>query len=219
MNLDIGCGNHKRDGFIGVDIVPGEQVDYVVNIERDRLPFDDNSVDHVFSNHTFEHITAPQNILREIIRVCKHKALVEIWTPYLKSNDAFLLGHFSFYNESIWKHICFQYDDFYFANAPGRFELKKYHYVLYPGILEDLKRMQIPFSFAMEHLFNIALEFGAYITVDKTRTKAKKNQVPEIYVSYSRLEEPHLVPISHEIYWRRSGVTRVLRYFARLLKR
>src|SRR5262245_53292385 len=117
MNLDIGCGNHKRPGFVGVDIAPGGQVDHVLDIERDPLPFPDNSVDHVFANHTFEHITAPQHILREIVRVCRHEALVEIWTPYLKSNDAFLLGHFSFYNEHIWKHICFEYDDFYFGDT------------------------------------------------------------------------------------------------------
>jgi SAM-dependent methyltransferase len=186
MKIDIGCGAHKREGFIGIDIAPGSQVDYVLDIERDRLPFDDNSVDYVFSNHTFEHITAPQNILREIVRVCRHEATVEIWTPYLKSNDAFLLGHFSFYNESIWKHICYEYDDFYFRNAPGRFELKRYQYTLYPGILETLEGMRIPFSFALDHMFNIALEFGAFITVDKTRQQAKRPQIPEIYVAYSR---------------------------------
>ena len=189
MKIDIGCGNHKREGFIGVDIAPGENVDYVLDIEKERLPFDDDSVDHVFSNHTFEHIWSPQNILREIVRVCKHDALVEIWTPYLKSNDAFLLGHYSFYNESIYKHICFEYDDFYFADAPGRFELKKYHYVLFPSILDTLQQMNIPFLFALDHMFNIALEFGAYIRVDKTIRSAVKPQIPEIYVSYTRNEE------------------------------
>lgn len=215
MKLDIGCGNHKRDGFIGVDIAPGEQVDYVVDIERERLPFDDNAVDRVFSNHTFEHITAPQNILREIVRVCKHGALVEIWTPYLKSNDAFLLGHFSFYNESIWKHICFEYDDFYFGDTPGRFELKKFHYILFPGILKDLQKLKIPFSFALDHMFNIALEFGAFITVDKTREKAKKPQIPRIYISYSRKEKPQLVSISPPIIW----VNRIKNLFSRLTNR
>lgn len=190
MQIDIGCGSHKRAGFIGVDIAPGPQVDIVLDIERDPLPFDDGSVDYVFSNHTFEHITVPQNILREIVRVCKHRAMVEIWTPYLKSNDAFLLGHFSFYNESIWKHICYEYDNFYFGNTQGRFELKKYQYTLFPNILNSLAKMNIPFSFALDHMFNIALEFGAFITVDKTRHEAKRPQIPEVYVAYSRSETP-----------------------------
>ena len=193
MKLDIGCGTHKRDGFIGIDIVPGEQVDYVLDIERERLPFEDNSVDHVFSSHTFEHIRNPQNILKEIVRVCRHGALVEIWTPYLKSNDAFVLGHINFYNESIWNHICFEHDDVWLTDAPGRFEMKRYHYVLFPGILDELERMNIPFMFALAHMFNIALEFGIYIWVDKTRSEAVKPQIPEIYVSYSRSEEPRRV--------------------------
>jgi SAM-dependent methyltransferase len=193
MKIDIGCGNHKREGFIGIDIAPGEQVDYVIDIERAPLPFENDSVDHVFSNHTFEHIYAPQNILREIVRVCKHGALVEIWTPYLKSNDAFLLGHFSFYNEHIWKHICYEYDDFYFGDTLGRFELIKYYYIFFPNILSELQYMKIPFKFALDHMFNIALEFGAFIHVDKTLKKARRPQIPQIYVSYSRNENPERV--------------------------
>lgn len=179
MKIDIGCGDHKREGFVGIDIAHGSQVDIVIDIERDNLPFEDNSIDYVFSNHAFEHIRSPQKILREIVRVCKHNAVVEIWTPYLKSNDAFVLGHFSFYNETIWKHICYEYDDFYFADAPGRFELMSYHYILYPNILPVL-----------ENLFNIALEFGAFIRVDKTIRKAKSPQIPELFVAYNRFTEP-----------------------------
>src|SRR3990172_7759561 len=141
MKIDIGCGSNKREGFVGVDSVAGEQVDYVVDVETEDLPFEDNSDEHAFSSHAFEHIRSPQRALREIVRVCKHDALVEIWTPYLKSNDAFLLGHFNFYNENIWKHICYLYDDFYFADAPGRFQLQHYLYILYPDILKDLQRM------------------------------------------------------------------------------
>jgi SAM-dependent methyltransferase len=184
--IDIGCGANKRRGFVGVDIAPSSGVDHVMNFETDRLPFGDNSVDHVFSNHAFEHIHSPQNILREIVRVCKPNALVEIWTPYLKSNDAFLLGHFSFYNESIWKHICYEYHDFYFSDAPGRFDWRETKYVLFPQIIERLNANGIRFDFALDHMFNIALEFGVYITVDKNVKHAKSPQYPEVFAGYSR---------------------------------
>ena len=186
VKLDIGCGNNKKQGFIGIDIYDGEGIDHVLDMEKDRLPFDDDSVDFVFSNHAFEHITAPQNILREIVRVCKHKAMVEIWTPYLKSNDAFLLGHDSFYNENIWKHICYLYDDFYFGDTKGRFELKYFQYILYPQIEKQLEKLNIPFVFALDHMFNIALEFAAVIEIDKTVAHAKNPQIPGISVAYSR---------------------------------
>jgi len=184
--IDLGCGSNKKPGFIGVDIAAGEGVDHVVNFEIDPLPFEDNSIDYVFSNHSFEHICSPQNVLREIVRVCKHGAIVEIWTPYLKSNDAFLLGHHSFYNENIWKHICFEYHDFYFHDAPGRFDWRETHYVLNTNILNSLKKNRIDFSFALEHMFNIALEFGVIISVDKNSKKAKQPQIPKILAGYSR---------------------------------
>lgn len=183
MKIDIGCGPNKREGFIGIDIAAAPGVDHVIDIERQPLPFEDNSVDYVFSNHAFEHIHNPLSILREIVRVCRHGATVEIWTPYLKSNDAFVLGHFQFYNETIWKHICFEYDGFYFGDKAGRFELKHYHYVLFPGIEARLAQMNIPFDFALDHMFNIALEFGAFIEIDKTRSDARRPQIPQIWVS------------------------------------
>lgn len=188
LKLDIGCGPNKKEGHLGVDMYEAEGIDIVIDIEKDRLPLEDNAVSHVFSNHAFEHINDPRNILREIVRVCRDKAVLEIWTPYLKSNDAFLLGHTSFYNENIWKHICILYDDFYFGETKGRLELNAFKYILMPGIEDQLKELNIPFSFALNHMFNISLEFAAMMTVDKNAEHADKNQVPDILVSYSRIE-------------------------------
>lgn len=120
------------------------------------------------------------------MRVCKQGAVLEIWTPYLKSNDAFLLGHTTFYNENIWKHICILYDDFYFGNAKGRLELKEFRYIIYPGIEDELANLKIPFRFALDHMFNIALEFSAVMTVDKDAETARKDQDPDIMDSYNR---------------------------------
>lgn len=184
--IDIGCGAKKRAGFIGLDIASAPGVDHVVDFERERLPFADDSVDYVFSNHAFEHIRSPQNVLREIVRVCRHDATVEIWTPYLKSNDAFLLGHDTFYNEGIWKHICFEYDDFYFGDAPGRFDWLETRFTLAPAIVDKLARNGIDFEFALEHMFNIAVEFGVFIRVDKNVRQARKPQIPQVRAAYSR---------------------------------
>src|SRR5437764_914807 len=79
--VELGCGSHKREGFFGIDIQAGPTVDLVLDIERQRLPFPDDSVDHVYSSHTFEHLAAPGSpiqTLREIMRVTKHGGLVEI---------------------------------------------------------------------------------------------------------------------------------------------
>ncbi len=189
--IELGCGSNKRPGFFGIDVLPSPQVDLVMDIERNPLPCPDDSVDYIYSSHTFEHLEAPGSpigVLREIVRVAKHGATVEIWTPYGKSNDGFLLGHRNFYTETHWKHICFEYDQFYLGDSAGRFLWTRTQYVLYPGIAKQLATYNMPLDFAMEHMFNIALEFGVFLLVDKTATKAKNPQYPAREYGYKRGE-------------------------------
>lgn len=55
IKLDIGAGKSRREGFTSVDIVP--PADIVVNLEHERLPFEDNSVDEIACYETLEHIS------------------------------------------------------------------------------------------------------------------------------------------------------------------
>ena len=187
--LELGCGNHKRSRFFGIDVLPGPEVDLVMDIERQPLPFPDDSVEHIYSSHTFEHLQAPGSpiqTLKEIVRVARDGALIEIWTPYGKSNDALLLGHRNFYTETHWKHICYQYDSFYLGDGPGRFVWERTQYVLWPGILDELSKRGIPIDFAIDHLYNIALEFGVFLRLDKKATTAQRPQYPRSEFCYER---------------------------------
>ena len=189
-HVELGCGSHKRDGYFGIDIAPGEAVDLVLDIEHDRLPFDDDSVDHVYSSHTFEHLVAegsPIMTLREIMRIARHGAIVEIWTPHGRSDDGLLFGHGVFYTETHWKHICYMYDDFYLGEGTrGRFKWVRTQYVLSPGILDELVALRIPVETALDHMQNISMEFGVFLEVDKTRTKAESPQLPVRELCYRR---------------------------------
>lgn len=55
--VDLGCGLQKQEGWIGIDIRPFEDVDYVLDLECDRLPFEDGSIDKFKAGHLFEHFT------------------------------------------------------------------------------------------------------------------------------------------------------------------
>lgn len=57
MNLDLGSGNKPLKGFLGVDSVPGI-TDYTVDLWREGRPwpFEDDSVDALYSSHFIEHI-------------------------------------------------------------------------------------------------------------------------------------------------------------------
>ena len=35
LKIDIGCGNNKRKGFIGIDYVANSCVDYVLDLSHD----------------------------------------------------------------------------------------------------------------------------------------------------------------------------------------
>ncbi len=189
--LELGCGNVKRKGFFGIDILPSPVVDLVLDIETHKLPFADSSIDHIYTSHTFEHLTEYRFVLQEIMRVAKPNALVEIWTPYGKSNDGMLFGHFTFLSETSFKHICFEYDRFYLEEIEGYLLWEKSHYNLFPGIVEQLKAMKIPLDFALDHLFNIALEWGVFLRVKKSPRykKAPGPQYPKSVFYYGGRKE------------------------------
>ena len=189
--IEIGCGSHKREGFFGIDVLPSPVTDLVLDVETEALPFADDSIDYIYSSHAFEHLEKPGSpiqTLRELVRVARDGATVEIWTPYGKSNDGLLPGHHNFYTESHWKHICYEYDGFYLGEQPGRFFWERTQYVMWPGIVEKLIQLNIPLEFALDHMFNIALEFGVFLKVEKQATKARSPQIPVLEFCYQRGE-------------------------------
>lgn len=187
LKLDVGCGQNKKKGFLGIDVISAEGVDYVLDITKKKLPLQDNTVDEVFSNHFFEHIDSPKEALEELIRVSVDGATFEIWTPYLKSNEAFLLGHRHFYNETIWRHICIEYPHFWLKDVEATLRLDKFFYILKPDAVAELDMVRIPLPFALKHMFNIASEMGAFMTVLKGKNvKGIRYAEPEVHVSYSR---------------------------------
>ena len=184
--VELGCGTHKKSGFFGIDILKSDQVDLVMDIEKKKLPFKDNQLDYIYSSHTFEHLTNYRFVLQEILRVCKHNATIEIWTPYGKSDDGLLFGHYTFLSEASFKHICFEYDRFYLEDKKGYFSWEETHYNLYPDIISDLQQNQIGFDFALKHLFNICLEWGVVFKVKKDVDKALGPQYPRKNYYYGR---------------------------------
>ncbi len=165
LRIDLGCGANKREGTIGIDIQPFPQVDYVLDIETQPLPFEDGSVEHVYSSHFLEHLSNPDRVFLEINRVCADNAQLELWTPFAWSNSALVLGHKFFFAEDLYMHICAWHIDFWTDVFHKRWILREFHYVIKPETLCYLKRHNISLDFGLRHLHNVAEEFGSYITV------------------------------------------------------
>ncbi len=82
--LNIGSGQLKREGFIGLDNSSGAVVDVQADLEK-GLPFPDNTFSEIWMNHVFEHLNDPVQSMAEIWRVCQDKATVEIRGPHFSS--------------------------------------------------------------------------------------------------------------------------------------
>lgn len=85
--LEIGSGYNPHDGYIHLD-VRGDlpKVNYVCNIERETLPFGDNSFKEVLANHVIEHISWRKLpfVLGEWLRVLEPGGKLVLRTPDLK---------------------------------------------------------------------------------------------------------------------------------------
>ena len=81
VKLNIGAGITYIPGFTNVDIAP--YADVTVDLSKDKLPFEDDSVDVVFSYATLEHIEDYLGVLAEIHRVLKHGAPLLVGLPYV----------------------------------------------------------------------------------------------------------------------------------------
>ena len=56
MKINLGSGYKRIDGFLNIDDDPLVEPDFLCNIENDRLPLEDNSVDEIRAHHILEHI-------------------------------------------------------------------------------------------------------------------------------------------------------------------
>ena len=100
LKLDLGCGNRKKEGFIGIDTVDhGQELIWDIT---NGIPFPDNSIEEIYSSHLLEHLNEDQivDLFREIYRVLKPKGIFESRLPHISSPTAFYIGHKSFWNEA-----------------------------------------------------------------------------------------------------------------------
>ncbi len=71
MNLDIGCGRNKKEGFIGIDIDPDRDADIISTALH--LPIKDSIVDKINCSHFLEHLypEEAQKLFDEIFRILR----------------------------------------------------------------------------------------------------------------------------------------------------
>ena len=80
--LDVGCGNAKAPGHVGLDRYPFPGVDVVRDIRR-GLPFNDNIFGGVRMHHCLEHFGGEDLLflVNEVWRVVRSGGILEITVP------------------------------------------------------------------------------------------------------------------------------------------
>ena len=164
MKLDVGCGIYCRDGFTGVDRKKwNNKVKYIIDLEKDKLPFRDNSIDEIICFACLEHVNNPADVIREFFRILKKRKKAVILVPYFRhytaynpehknywsSYSAYTLGEY--FESEKWANIKvdFQWHDNFFGNIQkiifskmNKSIYEKYFSYLFPAVMLKLEMIK-----------------------------------------------------------------------------
>ena len=109
IKLDIGCGEFKRDGFVGMDKTDFNQ-EILWDINH-GIPLPNDSVSELYSSHFIEHLREHEinNFVIEMMRVCKDKAVVQLICPHASTDEAYYICHYTRWDEQRVRGICMEF--------------------------------------------------------------------------------------------------------------
>ncbi len=100
LQIDVGCADRKREGYIGLDIDEwGQEIKWDI---RGGLPFPDESVYDLNVSHVLEHLTNKevQGFIREAQRVLIFGGTLSTRQPHVQHPTAYYPDHESYWNEA-----------------------------------------------------------------------------------------------------------------------
>jgi SAM-dependent methyltransferase len=132
LKINLGCGDKKLEGYVNIDKAASVKPDLVFDLDdaRVRLPFEDSSVDEIYTEHTLEHIKNFQELIQEMLRVSKIDAIWIIDVPWHSSwgqaNDPTHVRCFTHHSfDYYYKAMCWSHE---IDNSSGKqlWPLKRY---------------------------------------------------------------------------------------------
>jgi hypothetical protein len=146
MKLELGGGCRSRgDGWVNVDMTPNADIHHNLNVRP--WPFDDDSVDEIYSSHCIEHLGDPLTTLHECARVGKVGCPVEIRVPHPRSDLALVVTHRHVFSpvQAINMDVHFPADFW-----PHRKRLKLLRFEFAPTFMLHQARMELPFLVGLD---------------------------------------------------------------------
>jgi len=82
IKLNIGSGKKNEEGFINID--RNKPADIIYDLNKFPWPIKDSSISEVRMWHLLEHLDNPLQAMKEIWRICKPNAIVDVKVPWYK---------------------------------------------------------------------------------------------------------------------------------------
>lgn len=125
--LDVGCGQAKTPGAVGLDLLPAAAADLLADAGRRAWPFAANSFDRIICRHIVEHVQDLVGFMAEAHRVGAAGATLHIVTPHFSNR-------YSYTDPTHLRHLAWRsFDYFTGASAAPR-----------PNILERALELRHP---------------------------------------------------------------------------
>ena len=146
--------------FINIDI--SKKAEITLDLGKDKLPFEDDSVNFIFSYHTLEHVPDYLFALSEIYRVLKHGGRFLVGLPYVTLTEYHIVNPYHLHN---FNEFSFDFFDVRKLKGSAVEEnpilfSKVFHRFHYIGVFHLLPP---PFrSWCRRHLFNVVrkIDYG-----------------------------------------------------------
>jgi SAM-dependent methyltransferase len=85
--LDVGCGQNKFPGAIGIDANPRSHADVIMILGVFPYPFADDQFDEIICRHVIEHVPDVMAFVVELHRITKPGGRLKIVTPHYSNPD------------------------------------------------------------------------------------------------------------------------------------
>jgi SAM-dependent methyltransferase len=85
--LDVGCGQNKFAGAIGIDANPLSHADVIHDLGTFPYPFNDSEFEEIICRHVIEHVPDVLAFVAELHRITKAGGRLQIVTPHYSNPD------------------------------------------------------------------------------------------------------------------------------------
>jgi SAM-dependent methyltransferase len=85
--LDVGCGQNKVEGAIGIDSNPRSHADFIHDLGVFPYPFENDRFDEIVCRHVLEHVPDVIGLITELHRITRAGGRLRIVTPHYTNPD------------------------------------------------------------------------------------------------------------------------------------